>query len=124
MTFTSVTWGRLLRQLAFTLAVRFAVLYLALSFPALADLLAGQQALSSGDYVTALAELLPLAKVGDTIAQSSLGLMYHQGLGVKRDHKKSAYWYRLAADHGEVHAQVSLGTVSYTHLTLPTIYSV
>jgi hypothetical protein len=45
-----------------------------------ADLAAGQQALKSGDYATALKELLPLANANDAIAQFSVGVMYDAGL--------------------------------------------
>ena len=61
-----------------------------------ADFNKGMDAYNDGDYPTALKEWKPLAEEGNAFAQNNLGVMYHDGLGA----------------------------VSYTHLTLPTIYSV
>ena len=42
-------------------------------------------------------------------AQGNLGVMYHDGLRVKQDHKEAAKWYRLAAGQGNAQAQGVLG---------------
>ena len=94
-----------------------------------------------------------LAKQGDVRAQTSLGLIYARGYGVKKDMHLALKWLNLAAIQRDPGAQYSLSTiyflgdgvpknyvesarlrkeaairghvpVSYTHLTLPTIYSV
>ena len=49
------------------------------------------------------------AEQGDADAQFTLGVMYRDGHGVGVNYKKSMEWFE---------------TVSYTHLTLPTICSV
>jgi len=86
-------------------AVRAAILFLALCLPALADLAAGQRAYFSRDYATALKEFPPLARQGNADAQFHLGVMYEFGEGVPQDYKEAARWYRLAADQGDAHAQ-------------------
>ena len=40
------------------------------------------------------------AEQGDTKAQSNLGLMYDQGLGVSQDYAEAVRWLRLAAEQG------------------------
>jgi hypothetical protein len=59
--------------------VKIAILFLSLCLPAFADLGAGLRALKSGDYSTAIKELLPLAKQGNAVAQFNLGCMYSFG---------------------------------------------
>ena len=52
------------------------------------------------DYDCALREWKPLADQGDASARSSLGAMYANGQGVKRDYFEAVKWYRKAADQG------------------------
>jgi len=54
------------------------------------------------------------ADKGFALSQSSLGWGYMKGLGQDvgqgmQDHRQAAYWFNLAAQQGEPHAQVSLG---------------
>ena len=77
-----------------------------------------------GDYETALRELRILAEQGNASAQHNLGFMYDKGQGGTQDGKEAVKWYRLAAEQDDADAQNNLGSVSYTHLTLPTMYSV
>ena len=42
-------------------------------------------------------------------AQSNLGIMYYNGLGVEQDYDQAAAWYRKAADQGDAVAQYNLG---------------
>lgn len=42
----------------------------------------GKMAYLEGDYKTAMAEWRPIAEQGSAIAQSNLGAMYEQGLGM------------------------------------------
>lgn len=51
------------------------------------------QALEDKDYQTAYQEFLPLAKDGNIAAQHYIGLMYHNGYGVKPDYSQAALWF-------------------------------
>ncbi len=61
------------------------------------------------DYATALKVWLPLAKDGDTTAQTYVGEIYEKGLGVPPDYVVAAEWYRRAAEQGYERAQINLG---------------
>lgn len=65
--------------------------------------------IGSGELVTNLATLRPLADQGNRDAQFNLGKAYHIGLGVPKDYEKALLWYRKAADQGEANAQTNLG---------------
>jgi uncharacterized protein len=67
-----------------------------------------------GDYATALRLIRPLAEQGNASAQSNLGAMYANGLGVAQDYAQAVVWYRKAADQGNALAQFNLG-VMYTN---------
>src|SRR5687768_582561 len=45
---------------------------------------------------------------GDAVAQSLLGLMYDEGLGLPQDSVQAALWYRRAAEQGDLISQQSL----------------
>ena len=49
------------------------------------------------------------AEQGYAQAQSNLGVLYHQGRGVRRDYTKAAMWFRKAAEQGNADAQYELG---------------
>ena len=85
------------------------VLAVLMAAPARADLVDGLSAYDQGDYVTALAEWMPLAENGDAQAQSLLGLLYRGAPGIPSDAAESARWYRRAAEQGHAHAQYNLG---------------
>ena len=53
--------------------------------------------------------LLQIAESGDAVAQSALGIMYHEGEGVPRNHAEAAKWLRRAAEQGRAEAQFNLG---------------
>jgi uncharacterized protein len=55
--------------------------------------------LGSVDYHDALIWLLRAAAQRYSLAESSLGQMYNEGLGVPKDHLLAAGWYNKAADH-------------------------
>jgi len=42
-------------------------------------------------------------------ANSNIGFLHNNGLGVKQDSEEAATWYRVAAEHGDVKAEVYLG---------------
>ena len=71
----------------------------------------GMDAYLRGDYATALKLLGPLAKQGDAAAQSSIGFMYQNGLGVPQDQNQAATWFHEAAEHGYAPAMVNLGAM-------------
>jgi uncharacterized protein len=90
--------------------------------PARADINTGWDAFDAGDYATALAEWGVLARKGDSEAQSYLGYLYENGLGVDQDYQESANWYRRAADQGDAFAQGNLGYLYENGLGVPQNY--
>lgn len=58
-------------------------------------------------------KLLPLAKAGDARAQSNLGALYIQGVGVKQDFSKARTWLSKAAAQGSASAQQTLGAMYF-----------
>jgi len=66
-------------------------------------------AYQSGDFATALQELIPLAEEGHVDAQFGLAWMYESGEGVPQDYKTAVKWYTLAAEQGDALAQYNLG---------------
>ncbi len=76
-------------------------------------------AIRGGEYVaydranleTALAVWLPAANGGDAKAQTFVGEMYEQGLGVSPNYSEAAKWYTLAAEQGHPRAQINLGAM-------------
>lgn len=49
------------------------------------------------------------AAQGHAGAQSSLGVCYHIGEGVQKDHDIAVKWYRLVAEQGDAEAQFNPG---------------
>jgi TPR repeat protein len=82
---------------------------LAVAGVARADTAAGMQAFRNKDYQTAFREWQAAAEAGHAEAQFDLGLLYAQGLGVKRDLTEAANWYRKAAGQGNAEAEFALG---------------
>ena len=79
----------------------------------------GMAAYKSGDYVTALREWTPLAEQGFANAQSNLGNMHFEGLGLPQDFKTALKWYTLSAEQGNIHAQYALGNLHRDGLGVP-----
>ena len=69
----------------------------------------GIEAYKSGDYALAAVCFQSVADQGNSVAQSCLGALYYNGLGVEQSYEKAAKYYRLAADQGEVYSQYNLG---------------
>ena len=69
----------------------------------------GIDAYERGDYAAALTEFLPLARAGDAQAQTSLGVLYHHGLGVEANLQTAVEWYGRAARNNDPLAQRLLG---------------
>ena len=70
---------------------------------------AGERAYARHDYVRAARLLQIEAERGSATAQTYLGYMYQNGLGVPRDYFASAGWLQVAAEQGEPTAQFLLG---------------
>ena len=68
--------------------------------PASADFYAGVLAAQAEDYETAFKEWLPLAEGGLSGAQSNIGELYANGLGVEENFAEAARWHLLAAGQG------------------------
>ncbi len=69
-----------------------------------ADLAYG--AFQRGYYLTALEFAIPRAKLGDPASQTLVAEIYANGLGIPRDMKEAAFWYRVAAEGGDTAAQL------------------
>jgi TPR repeat protein/transglutaminase-like putative cysteine protease len=80
---------------------------------------AGTKALQQKNYSQAMASLKPLAEAGHPFAQSNLGYLYENGLGVSIDLAEAVRWYRLAADHGDTYSQTRLGYLFERGLGVP-----
>jgi TPR repeat protein len=65
----------------------------------------GFDAARGGEYDRAASVFQPLAQGGNAQAQFNLGLMYHSGLGVKRDEAQAVRLYHEAANNGYLPAQ-------------------
>lgn len=78
-----------------------------------ADVKAGVDAWSRGDYPAAIKEWRPLAINGDADAQFNLGQAYKLGRGVPVDFKLAEGWYRKAADQGHFQAEDNLGLILF-----------
>ena len=74
------------------------------STAAFADVKAGVDAWSAGDYDTAVRDWMPLAKQGDPDAQFNLAQAYKLGRGVPMDLDKAKTLYGQAAANGHIQA--------------------
>ncbi len=77
--------------------------------PACADTAAGLTAFKGKDYARAYREWKASADAGQAEAEFDLGVLYAQGLGVRRDLTEAANWYRKSAGQGNAEAQFALG---------------
>ncbi len=84
---------------------------LGLTAPAWAGWDEAEAAYQRGDYATAIREWRPLAEQGDGGAQTNLGFMYSNGLGVTQDYAEAMKWYRKAAERENANAQYNLGVI-------------
>ena len=66
-------------------------------------------ALSTSSHADFFDDQLKLAEQGDAKAQSNLGLLYGNGLGVPENDKTAVMWYTKAAEQGNAVAQSNLG---------------
>ena len=56
-------------------------------------------------------ETLQLAEQGVAEAQHNMGVMYHNGYGVRQDYAEAVKWFRRAAAQGYASAQYNLGVM-------------
>lgn len=56
-------------------------------------------------------DLQKLAEAGNAAAQNRLGLLYHDGQGVRQSYERAKHWFTKAAVQGHARAQVNLGTI-------------
>ncbi len=68
----------------------------------------GIAAIKRGDYVTAIAQLLPEAEAGDSRAQANLASIYYYGLGIAANFAKAFRWYHASALLGNPDGQMGL----------------
>lgn len=85
------------------------IIFLFACFPARADFMNGLAAYDAGAYGVAFTEWRRLAEHGDVEAQVALAGLYEAGLGVRRDDRRAAHWYRTAAERGHVIARLNIG---------------
>lgn len=86
---------------------------MACAAPALADVKAGVEAWSRGDYATALKEWEGPAAQGDADAQFNLAQAYKWGKGVKQDLKRAELYYGKAAAQGHLQASDEYGLLLF-----------
>ena len=56
-------------------------------------------------------EIFKLANQGNAAAQFNLGVMYHQGQGVRQDYTQARQWFEKAASQDYAAAQFNLGVM-------------
>ncbi|MES1974705.1 MAG: SPOR domain-containing protein [Pseudomonadota bacterium] len=81
--------------------------------PAQADVKAGVDAWSRGEYRKAVEEWRPAAIAGDADAQFNLGQAYKLGRGVPVDMAMAESWYRKAALQGQIEAEANYGLILF-----------
>ena len=81
----------------------------------------GGEYTESGDesYASLMKIWLPLAKTGDTEAQTNLGEIFEKGTGGPPQPDLAVQWYTLAAEQGYSRAQVNLGSLYERGLGVP-----
>ncbi|KQN37689.1 hypothetical protein ASG37_11755 [Sphingomonas sp. Leaf407] len=84
-----------------------------LAAPAIADVKAGVDAWSRGDWATAVREWRQPAIGGDADAQFNLAQAYKLGRGVPLDLAQAEQWYAKAAQQGHPQAQDNYGLILF-----------
>jgi uncharacterized protein len=74
----------------------------------------GKAAFVRKEYQRAFVLLYPLAEGGDAFAQTNIGYMLSQGLGVGKNEKEAIKWYEKAALKGDSNAQFNIGSMCET----------
>jgi cell division septation protein DedD len=94
-------------------AIGFAAIMMAAATPTLADVKAGVDAWSHGDYKKAVEQWRPDAIAGDADAQFNLGQAYKLGRGVPVDLQMAESWYRKAAVQGHAEGETNYGLLLF-----------
>jgi cell division septation protein DedD len=97
----------MLKQRAVSLSLASVALFSAQIL--LADVKAGVDAWSNGDYQAAVKQWRDPAAKGDPDAQFNMGQAYKLGRGIKQDLNMAGEWYARAARQGHLQAADSLG---------------
>jgi len=92
-----------------TLSSITAVAILLSGFSSAQDFDIGWAAYRAKDYASAIQHWVPLAEQGHSAAQYHVGLLYHNGDGLRQDYERAQFWLRTAAVQGNVAAQYFLG---------------
>jgi uncharacterized protein len=87
--------------------------------PAMADVKAGVDAWSRGEYETAVKQWREPALKGDADAQFNMGQAYKMGRGVKADLTVALDWYGKAAAQGHLQAADSYGHLLHYQGKIP-----
>ncbi len=89
------------------------------STPAVADVKAGVDAWSRGEYDAAVKQWRDPALKGDADAQFNMGQAYKMGRGVKTDLTVALDWYKKAAAQGHLQAADSYGHLLHYQNSIP-----
>lgn len=92
-----------------------AIMMTAMTHPSYADVKAGVDAWSRGEYETAVKHWHEAAVKGDADAQFNIGQVYHMGRSVKTDLAVALDWYDRAAAQGHLKAADSYGQLLHHH---------
>lgn len=78
--------------------------------PATDPLADALRTLEAGRHQQGIQMLTPLANAGNALAQYRLGMLYYHGQGVNEDEKMAIYWWKKAAEQGNVESMFQLGS--------------
>ena len=106
-------WGDAMRRMLSALVCALVVTAVGHAAPpaARAEFQAGVAAYARGDYPQVLADFRRSAAQGNALAETGLGAMYNDGLGMPKNYAEALKWYRLAAAQGYAPAETSLGVM-------------
>jgi TPR repeat protein len=79
----------------------FAAVVIAMQLFAM-DLSLAMRAMEKGDFETAFQHFKVAAEQGDIIAQQNLAVLYNNGLGVKQDYQRGAYWIEQSSQSAKI----------------------
>lgn len=66
------------------------------------NLTIAMEAMEKGDFKTAFQYFKVAAEQGDSIAQQNLAVLYNNGLGVKENADRAAYWIEQSSNSAKV----------------------
>ena len=113
-----------MKRLTATLCLTIALLFGCTGVCKSADFQKGLTEYDAGRYSAAYREWKPLAEDGSAPAQYYLGVMYLDGIGVKKNSKNAVKWIKLAAAKGDARAQSILGVLYSEGESVPKNYKI